>query len=973
MINPAVDNYTLDIKATRFLDSARNSLSFNEFSILSQILTELYRKSSTQSSLKFLHILCFNVRGIDLRWGEVCLLAAAHRFDIMILGEVGRLDLSLIGAAFPNYQVFYQIGENAHGGILVLVRMGIPTSRVNCSIPNICTIDLHLEEPIRIVAIYAPESKSWEWSDISGLIASRSVIMGDFNVDLEKDGDKAERLLEWMDSYFLVPTVPDSNTSLRSNRIIDYALSAGVDITVQSYEGGTTSDHKPLFCVLTCEGKENKEGCKTMWTIFSFFLTYTFDFWEKQWSYGCYDGTYEHFTTFLSLLAARCTSYFPLKKARSAVPLELRSLLAQSRTLSFKAKRKGDVGLRREAHRLRNIARYKLRQFQQDQLAKQLNERHAPGEGSTLFWSKTKRHFRTTSSSLRGLLLPNGESTKDPQTMANTAAEYYERLFAAPEVIRPHPYIDIPAPHWDNAHDLIPNVTYPEVLKVLATRKKKRSCDIHGLSSFMLEQIPRHYWHILVHLYNHSFATCFLPKKFKEVRMVLLAKKDAICPTDQTRPISLLDSFLKVQERLFLNRFLQVLKDRGILPDNQSGFRAGHRLQTRVLLLIEQISSYMSNSSPVATVFVDFKSAFDQLWFEGCLGKLIRLGIPLAYVNWIQAWLEGRRGVIEIQGKRSRWFPIQRGGPQGSSFTPTLFITYHCDMADFIPMAMSFFFADDLAAVVAGQIGARFTDQCLDLERRLGTMMEHLEFYSILAVQPINYSKTQAMFSARAINYPNPMPVLRCGSYTIEWVSSFKYLGYWLTSKLGWGNIIGRTRLRIRQQTGLVNSIRFGGNSSTAMRRVLFSTFVLPFFTWLFALYPLFTICQQSGFDHFYYTCLKRVLRCNYWEDFFFASAYDERTLGDRCYTYWEKYCKTLTKSLDGRQLVEQSLLNAHRTRWQEGDSRIRSLRRSKRFVPHLDVFALATRWMAWHGTGDSVVSLDKKEFLCFAEYPESF
>jgi hypothetical protein len=285
MINPAVDNYTLDIKATRFLDSARNSLSFNEFSILSQILTEwhssttfnqlrskweLYRKSSTQSSLKFLHILCFNVRGIDLRWGEVCLLAAAHRFDIMILGEVGRLDLSLIGAAFPNYQVFYQIGENAHGGILVLVRMGIPTSRVNCSIPNICTIDLHLEEPIRIVAIYAPESKSWEWSDISGLIASRSVIMGDFNVDLEKDGDKAERLLEWMDSYFLVPTVPDSNTSLRSNRIIDYALSAGVDITVQTYEGGTTSDHKPLFCVLTCEGKENKEGCKTMWTIFSF-------------------------------------------------------------------------------------------------------------------------------------------------------------------------------------------------------------------------------------------------------------------------------------------------------------------------------------------------------------------------------------------------------------------------------------------------------------------------------------------------------------------------------------------------------------------------------------------------------------------------------------------------------------------------------------------------------------------------------
>ena len=118
--------------------------------------------------------------------------------------------------------------------------------------------------------------------------------------------------------------------------------------------------------------------------------------------------------------------------------------------------------------------------------------------------------------------------------------------------------------------------------------------------------------------------------------MILLAKKNAICTPDQTRPISILDSFLKIQEKLFLTRFIQVLNDRGILLDNQSGFRAGYRLQTRALLLIEQLSSYMAKSSPVATIFVDFKSAFDQLWFEGCIGKLSRLGIPDAYVKWIQ-------------------------------------------------------------------------------------------------------------------------------------------------------------------------------------------------------------------------------------------------------------------------------------------------------------------------------------------------
>ena len=277
-----------------------------------------------------------------------------------------------------------------------------------------------------------------------------------------------------------------------------------------------------------------------------------------------------------------------------------------------------------------------------------MKERHSQSESATLFWSRTKRHFRAVSASLRGFSLLNGEIVKDPQTMANTAADYYEKLFEAPVVVRPHPYVDAPPIQWDNMLNPIPPVTYPEVLNLLRTRKKKQSLDIHGLSPLILDKIPRNYWHHLVQLYNFSFTQSYITKKFKEVRMILLAKKNAICTPDQTRPISLLDSFLKIQEKLFLNRFLQVLSDRGILPDNQSGFRAKHRLQTRVLLLIEQISSYMSNSSPVATVFVDFKSAFDQLWFEGCLGKLTRMGIPHAYVSWIRTWLTDRRAVIEV-------------------------------------------------------------------------------------------------------------------------------------------------------------------------------------------------------------------------------------------------------------------------------------------------------------------------------------
>ena len=171
----------------------------------------------------------------------------------------------------------------------------------------------------------------------------------------------------------------------------------------------------------------------------------------------------------------------------------------------------------------------------------------------------------------------------------------------------------------------------------------------------------------------------------------------------------------------------------------------------------------------------------------------------------------------------------------------------------------------------------------------------------------------------------------------------------------------------------MVNSIRFGGSTSPTLRRVLFSTFVLPFFTWTHALYPLFTDLQRTNLNHFYYTSLKRVYRCLYWNDLFFAFAYNERSLDDLCYAYWIKYLKRLAKSLDGYLLLEQSCLNANRSEWQEGQKSIRCLYRSKRFVVHVDVFGRVLNWMSNHCSTDSIVIINEDDIRCFAEFPETF
>ncbi|CAF4662430.1 unnamed protein product [Rotaria socialis] len=104
--------------------------------------------------------------------------------------------------------------------------------------------------------MYAPESKSWNWKDLTNLISNKCIILGDFNVDMNNDTQSSEALLEWADACSLAPCIPDAAISLRSNRTIDYALSNGVPLSIQTYKGGSSSDHKPILSTLSCGRNE---------------------------------------------------------------------------------------------------------------------------------------------------------------------------------------------------------------------------------------------------------------------------------------------------------------------------------------------------------------------------------------------------------------------------------------------------------------------------------------------------------------------------------------------------------------------------------------------------------------------------------------------------------------------------------------------------------------------------------------------
>ncbi|CAF3838437.1 unnamed protein product [Rotaria magnacalcarata] len=515
----------------------------------------------------------------------------------------------------------------------MLFNESISISRVPCKLPNVCVVDVNGEEVVRLIGIYAPDSKTWSWDDLSHLLSKKCIVYGDFNVDIMKDGKKADILLKWAGDYFLAQALPNSPMSLRSDRVIDYAFVRGINLDIQVYNGNTTSDHLPILSVIPFKVLQQKQ------------------------------------------IRTKCSI------------------------------------LKKEVCFLKQIAKKELNLFFSSKLDILLRHRNSSSSSSNSFWYRSKRFLKPSSSSIHAFIDSSGQIVKESDLMCNIAADYYEEFFKASNIVRPHPYTDSPEIEYDNNDEVISEVKLDELINTVLAKKKKKSLDAHGISNYMFNFLDLNYWSLLLKLYNYSFQKSVVPSAWKDTRMILLAKKDSICPPSLTRPISLLGSFQKIGEKLFLTRFRDLLFRRGLLPDSQSGFRERFRLQTRLLLFLEDIYSLMSNSAPVCTIFVDFRTAFDQLWILVCLGKLRNLGIPSSFLNWIEAWLINRRCFIEINGSKSRWFSIEKGGPQGSVLTPTLFITYNCDMDSSLSGCISHFFADDLAGIMAGQLGINYSSQ----------------------------------------------------------------------------------------------------------------------------------------------------------------------------------------------------------------------------------------------------------------------
>src|SRR4051812_39251749 len=170
-------------------------------------------------------------------------------------------------------------------------------------------------------------------------------------------------------------------------------------------------------------------------------------------------------------------------------------------------------------------------------------------------------------------------------------------------------------------------------------------------------------------LFQTSLDKGELPTQWRDAKIIPLKKpsKGNYTIAKAWRPISLLSTLGKMLESVIAERLSHAVETFGLLPTNHFGARKKRSTEQALLLLQEHIYNAWRSRKVLSLVSFDVKGAYNGVYKDRLLQRLLARGIPLELVRWIDAFCSRRTATILVNGLTS---PVQQlpqaGLPQGS-------------------------------------------------------------------------------------------------------------------------------------------------------------------------------------------------------------------------------------------------------------------------------------------------------------------
>ena len=207
-------------------------------------------------------------------------------------------------------------------------------------------------------------------------------------------------------------------------------------------------------------------------------------------------------------------------------------------------------------------------------------------------------------------------------------------------------------------------LTLGELNKAIDKLRPKKSAGVDEISNIMLKHLGSSARRTLLSIFNKSWHLGTIPKKWKEAHIQPILKKGKDRrKLDSYRPISLLSCVGKLLERVVNTRLMWHLESLGFLADTQTGFREHRSTEDQLALLAQQIEDGFQEKKKTLAVFFDLSKAFDKVWRDGLLLKLLQTGVRGKMFKWIKNFLHDRTARVKLDGNFSKLVKLKEGVP----------------------------------------------------------------------------------------------------------------------------------------------------------------------------------------------------------------------------------------------------------------------------------------------------------------------